>query len=85
MDDKDDTADQQSIPADQQSLGSVSTFDLPSPALSLKSAVKKASQKPEKTDKGNWVWHWAEKQSDTSGNVRVYCKIPCCLQKRDGQ
>ncbi|KAG0199380.1 Chromosome 5 4, partial [Mortierella sp. GBA30] len=47
---------------DQHSLRSVSTFDLPSPALSSRDA-----EKPDKkTDKTSWVWQWAEKRVDAA-------------------
>ncbi|KAF9342190.1 hypothetical protein BGX26_008091, partial [Mortierella sp. AD094] len=48
VDEEDDAADLLSVTTDQQSLGSVSTFDLPSPALSSTGA----EMWDKKTDKG---------------------------------
>ena len=63
---------------DQHSLRSVSTFDLPSPALSSRD-----TEKPEKkTDKTSWVWQWAEKRVDAAGKTRIYCLVPRCTQKK---
>ncbi|KAI8600214.1 hypothetical protein EDD21DRAFT_139469 [Dissophora ornata] len=80
MDEEDDAADGQSIIAEQQSLGSVSTLDLPSPALSSGGAEKKSYKKAGR--EGSWVWRWAEKRSDAAGIVRVYCLVPSCSQKK---
>ena len=30
----------------------------------------------------SWVWRWATKRSDTAGNVRVYCSVLGCSQKK---
>jgi hypothetical protein len=79
MDEDDDAADQESIFADQQSLCTVSTFDLPSPALSSQGTEKKIEKK---IDKGSWVWKWAEKRTDEVGNVRVHCLVNRCPQKK---
>ncbi|KAF9094757.1 hypothetical protein BGX27_001376, partial [Mortierella sp. AM989] len=61
------------IAPDQQSLGSVSTLDLPSPAL---------SSKDKKSDKSSWVWRWAEKKTDETGKLRVYCTVSGCQQQK---
>jgi len=34
------------------------------------------------TEKGSWVWRWAEKRTDAAGNVRVHCLVPRCPQKK---
>ncbi|KAF9342315.1 hypothetical protein BGX26_007806, partial [Mortierella sp. AD094] len=64
---------------DQHSLRSVSTFDLPSPALSLNDGKKTQNTKSDKT---SWVWRWAEKRDDANGNTRIYCLVPRCTQKK---
>ena len=69
-----DAADDDAISMDQQSFRSVSTFDLPSPALSLRDA--------EKAEKMSWVWQWAEKRVDAAGGTRIYCLVPRCTQKK---
>lgn len=58
----------------------MSTFDLPSPALSSTGALTKS--KKDKADKQlSWVWRWAQKRTDSSGTVRVYCMVKRCTQK----
>lgn len=66
------------INLDQQSLQSVSTFDLPSPALTSIGAEKTT----EKRKEPSWVWLWAEKRVDAAGNARAYCLVPRCPQKK---
>ena len=70
-----DAADDDAISMDQQSFRSVSTFDLPSPALSSRDA-----EKAEK--KMSWVWQWAEERVDAAGGTRIYCLVPRCTQKK---
>jgi hypothetical protein len=61
----------------------VSTFDLPSPALSSRGATRQSEGKLNKADKeGSWVWRWAEKRTDTSGNTRIFCSVKGCTQKK---
>ncbi|KAG9319044.1 hypothetical protein KVV02_000129, partial [Mortierella alpina] len=69
--------------SDQQSLHSVSTFDLPSPALSSSGPTRKSGSKGKnKADKeGSWVWRWAEKRTDSSGQVRIFCIVKGCTQR----
>jgi len=68
---------------DQHSLRSVSTFDLPSPALSSKDAEnKRDKKKDQKTDKMSWVWRHAEKRADAAGDTRIYCLVARCTQKK---
>ncbi|KAF9339576.1 hypothetical protein BGX26_009266, partial [Mortierella sp. AD094] len=62
LNEEEDDAEQQSVTPYQQSLGSVSTLDLPSPALSAKDEEK--SNK--KMGKGSWVWRWAKKRTDAA-------------------
>lgn len=76
--------EQEFLTFDQHSLRSVSTFDLPSPALSSRDAGRAdGADKPDRrTDKTSWVWQWAEKRVDASGNTRIYCTVPRCAQKK---
>ncbi|KAF9971538.1 hypothetical protein BGZ75_001828, partial [Mortierella antarctica] len=68
---------------EQQSLCSVSTFDLPSPALSSTGATRQSEGKLNKSDKeGSWVWRWSEKRLDKSGNTRIFCSVKGCTQKK---
>ncbi|KAF9176218.1 hypothetical protein BGZ50_001391, partial [Haplosporangium sp. Z 11] len=78
IDEEEGATDQQNLIPDQQSFGSVSTLALPSPALS---SIGAASEKM-REKKGSWVWRWAEKRTDVAGNIRVYCLVPGCLQKK---
>lgn len=56
-------------------MRSISTLDLPSPAIT--------SKDPEKTpEKKSWVWRWAKKQEDADGVSRIYCTVPRCTQKK---
>jgi hypothetical protein len=73
-----DAADDDCISMDQRSFRSVSTFDLPSPALSSRDADKA----DKKTDKMSWVWQFAEKRDDPAGGTRIYCLVPRCTQKK---
>ncbi|KAF9553977.1 hypothetical protein EC968_009984, partial [Mortierella alpina] len=67
---------------DMQSLQSISTCDLPSPALSSRGATKQLGGKSNKSDKqGSWVWRWAVKRPDKSGKDRIYCSVKGCTQK----
>lgn len=61
----------------------MSTFDLPSPALSSRGATRQSEGKPNKADKeGSWVWRWAEKRPDASGNTRIFCSVKGCSQRK---
>ncbi|KAI1285863.1 hypothetical protein EDD11_000654, partial [Mortierella claussenii] len=81
--DEEEVAIQQTIVADEQSLPSVSTFDLPSPALSSTGAVRAGRKKAEKEPRdkeGSWVWRWAEKRT-TNGETKAFCAVKGCRQK----
>ena len=61
--------------SDQNSIPSISTFELPSPAFTSSTVDKKI-------EKQSWVWQWARKEKDDTGNIRVYCTVPRCTNRK---
>ncbi|KAF9081767.1 hypothetical protein BGX27_004778, partial [Mortierella sp. AM989] len=86
---QDDGIDQEPIMSpqhdrDQHSVISVSTCELPSPALSARNSemVSATQTITEKVSEKSWIWRWADKVTDGNGINRVYCKVKPCSKKK---
>ncbi|KAF8946685.1 hypothetical protein BGZ46_005742, partial [Entomortierella lignicola] len=70
---------------DHRSLQSVSTCELPSPALSARSHEMASGAETiteNVSEKSSWIWRWATKVPVGKNAYRVYCNVSPCSKKK---